>query len=310
MGGGERENQEDAREKSEVAKGDRGRCALCGQHRTLADSHIVPRFAGRWLIESSATGYLRDAVTPNRRKQDIEKRPLLCKDCEATLSRDERPFADRLFHPYTRGHLTLPATYESWALRFVVSLSWRLLAADLEEFAARHPQWATLARHAERQWRLFVLGEPDPGEWSHHIFLCHPDCFRSDEPLSQKLPWYIFRGVDGAVVCTPDELFVFSNLCGIMAFSCLAPPRPDGLEGTQLSSRGTIPGTQVIDWPPLNGFLVHRVKQVFGQPLSATQNRLIEASVRQHFDRVTASDDARIWRLSLHPAPEVTSEGR
>ena len=282
-----------------MRESDSAPCALCGHHRKLVESHVVPRFAGRWLIDSSATGYLRDAVIPNRRKQDIQKRRLLCRRCEATFSKDERSFADRFFHPYAAGQLSFPVTYGPWALRFVVSLSWRLLAADLEQFAARHPEWATLARDAERQWRLFLLGESDTGEWSHHIFLCHSDCFRSDEPLPEKLPWYIFRGVDGTVVYSADKLFVFSNLCGIMAFSCLAPPCPEGLEGTQLGLRGTIPGVQVIDWPALGVFLVNRVKQAFDRPLSARQNRLIETSIRQHFDRVAASGDATIWRLTL-----------
>jgi hypothetical protein len=282
-----------------VAKEHRGRCALCGQDRTLAVSHIVPRFAGRWLIESSATGYLRDAVTPNRRKQDIEKRRLLCTECEAALSKDERSFADRFFRPYAAGQLSFPVTYGPWALRFVVSLSWRLLAADLEQFVGRYPQWATITKDAERQWRLFLLGKAESGEWTHHVFFCHPDCFRSDEPLPEKLPWYIFRGVDGTVVYSPDKLFLFSNLCGIMAFSCLVPSCPEGLQGTQLRLRGTIPGVQVIDWPALGVFLANRVKQVFDRPLSARQNRLIETSVRQRFDRVAASDDARIWRLTL-----------
>jgi hypothetical protein len=245
-------------------------------------------------------------VTPNRRKQDIQKRRLLCRHCEATFSKDERSFAERFFRPYAAGQLSLPVTYGPWALRFVVSLSWRLLAADLEQFAARHPEWATLARDAERQWRRFLLGESDTGEWSHHIFFCHPGCFRSDEPLPDKLPWYIFRGVDGTVVYSADELYVFSNLCGIIAFSCVAPPTPEGLEGTQLRLQGTISAVQVIRWPALSQFLANRVNQIFTSPgaLSERQNRLIEMSVRQQLDRVAASDDLRVWSLTQAPNGE------
>ena len=41
-----------------------GQCKLC-----LENSHIIPSFAGNYLKATSATGYLRDAVKPNVRRQ-------------------------------------------------------------------------------------------------------------------------------------------------------------------------------------------------------------------------------------------------
>ena len=40
-------------------------CKLCEKLATLEDSHILPKFCGRWLKTTSATGILRNAVNPN-----------------------------------------------------------------------------------------------------------------------------------------------------------------------------------------------------------------------------------------------------
>ena len=40
-----------------------GTCALCGQQKDLRKSHIVPRFVGKWLKSTSATGFLRGVTT-------------------------------------------------------------------------------------------------------------------------------------------------------------------------------------------------------------------------------------------------------
>jgi hypothetical protein len=49
-------------------------------------SHIVQSFAGKWLKESSATGFMRELRAPNERIQDVWKTQLLCRDCAQLLS--------------------------------------------------------------------------------------------------------------------------------------------------------------------------------------------------------------------------------
>ena len=66
-----------------------GTCALCGQQKDLRKSHIVPRFVGKWLKSTSATGFLRGVKNPELRLQDLPTLPLLCGDCEQIFSKLE-----------------------------------------------------------------------------------------------------------------------------------------------------------------------------------------------------------------------------
>ena len=52
-------------------------CALCHQNSELELSHIIPKFAIRYLKETSI-GQLRSTDNPNSTIQDGEKHYLLC----------------------------------------------------------------------------------------------------------------------------------------------------------------------------------------------------------------------------------------
>jgi hypothetical protein len=48
----------------------KGRCRLCGVESELQLSHVLPAFEIRWLRESSGSGHIRTAMSPNLRVQD------------------------------------------------------------------------------------------------------------------------------------------------------------------------------------------------------------------------------------------------
>ena len=54
-------------------------CALCKNKDTLQMSHIIPSFVGKWIKNTSVTGFLRQAISADIRRQDIPKKYLLCK---------------------------------------------------------------------------------------------------------------------------------------------------------------------------------------------------------------------------------------
>jgi hypothetical protein len=147
-----------------------GRCALCERTAQLQQSHTIPAFVFRWLKSSGPTGHIRNMLEPNKRVQDGVKYPLLCADCEALLSRDEKLFSDRLFYP--RLAKSLPVTYSEWLLRFCVSVSWRVLLEKKGRNALTRyseVQQRSLQK-AERIWRGFLLGsEPNPRGFEQHF---------------------------------------------------------------------------------------------------------------------------------------------
>src|ERR1700722_842488 len=104
------------------------RCRLCNSSSALRQSHIVPHFVVRWLVDTSPTGGIRSTDQPNLRRQDATKKPLLCDNCEELLSRDERKFASEMFAPLRSGEAS-EFRYQAWLARVGVSVSWRALFA-------------------------------------------------------------------------------------------------------------------------------------------------------------------------------------
>lgn len=49
-----------------------GKCALCGEDKELQLSHIIPKFIGKYL-KNTSIGNIRSHENPNRIAQDIEK---------------------------------------------------------------------------------------------------------------------------------------------------------------------------------------------------------------------------------------------
>ena len=82
-------------------------CALCKKEKPLQISHIMPSFVGKWLKESSATGFMRELRAPNERIQDVWKTQLLCRDCEQLLSGFETYFAKEISIPTLKEKISL-----------------------------------------------------------------------------------------------------------------------------------------------------------------------------------------------------------
>ncbi len=192
-------------------------CRLCQQDRPLRDSHIIPRFVSKWLLESSPTGGLRDLATPNRRRQDTPTMPFLCSNCEQVFSRWEAPFAARLFLPLHRNEGSSFA-YDSWGLKFAASIVWRVLVESLEHgpgrFTSEQSRSASVAAQA---WRHFILGTArHPGRFEVHAIPLDTVSGNVGSDVSPFLNRYLLRAVDAEVVAGATEVLVYSKLCRIL----------------------------------------------------------------------------------------------
>ncbi|MGD6933028.1 MAG: hypothetical protein ACQCN5_02360 [Candidatus Bathyarchaeia archaeon] len=196
-------------------------CALCKKEKPLQISHIVPSFVGKWLKESSATGFMRELRTPNERIQDVWKTHLLCRDCEQLLSGFETYFAKEIFYPYLEGKNS-PLTYDDRFLKFAVSLSWRLLVLNEENFKKNYPQLLQYSSQAEETWRSYLLGcSLNPGPFEHHIFFF--DQIAEGQDMPTDFQWYTLRTVDSTVVGNNEKALVYSKLPSIMIVSAIHP---------------------------------------------------------------------------------------
>lgn len=117
---------------------------------------IIPKFVGKWLKDTSATGYLRQATNPNLRIQDLLTERLLCYDCEGLFSTWEKQFAENIFIPYHSGGKRKFA-YEKWLLLFAISLNFRAAIVELESFRQEKPNLATKIDDALADWKATLL---------------------------------------------------------------------------------------------------------------------------------------------------------
>ena len=201
-----------------MAKTKMGQCALCYSTKELQLSHVVPHFVGRKLFKTSA-GSIRNSDEPNMAVQDIEKHFMLCHDCEELFSAKEKWFSANIFNPFQNNRQETYNYNENLAY-FIVSLSWRSLYLDLEEFST-DPNFdkellMTLFR-SEQIMRDYLLNRRnDIGTIENHIFFL--DRIESVENLDvSKHPSVAMHRTISSYTCYNGKtLFTVSNLMGIM----------------------------------------------------------------------------------------------
>jgi hypothetical protein len=199
-----------------------GQCRLCQNPGQLQLSHIIPKFAVRWLRESVGGAALRSSAVPNLRIQDGQKEHLLCQACEQLLSQWEAEFTERVFLPYHNNKNQPPSLvrYEKWALKFAVSLSWRVLEYRhpkiVDQFGPCEQQAIEAAREV---WRKFLLSEvTHPGIFEQHLL---PLDVIADFRVPKFPPFfnrYLVTTCDMDFVRSGNTTFIYSKLCKLCFF--------------------------------------------------------------------------------------------
>src|SRR6185437_6141497 len=197
-------------------------CRLCAQKAPLVLSHVIPRFAVKWLKETSATGYFRN-LTSKVRQQETKRPRLLCSNCEQLLGRDEKRFAEAIFVPYHQQPRPTSFTYEEWFLRFLVGLHWRALVTSESIPQELRGPFAT----AETRWQQYLLGHaPDPGTSEFHVQFVDVIQHTTFKPPS-KINWYLARSFDATPIhSAAGEALLYFKLGCIVAVSFITPRNP------------------------------------------------------------------------------------
>lgn len=196
----------------------KGRCALCGLESELQLSHIVPRFVGRKLIETSP-GNIRYSNNPNLAPQDIEKHYLLCQNCKELFSAKERAFANLIFYPWQDKKERI-FKYDINLSYFIISLSWRSLYLDLAEFCTNEQlekDKLLILFNAEREMRNLLLGNSNSlYQIENHMFFLD----RIENAYNVEMGKYpsvaMHRSISSYTSCYEDTLYTISNLMGIL----------------------------------------------------------------------------------------------
>jgi len=279
-------------------------CKLCQDSDDLQVSHVLPRFVGKYLKDTSATGFLT-AVDENgqtSRSQDLDKRKLLCNRCELVLNEAETFFANTVFYPFKQNNLrTIPV--DGRLGRFAVSVSLRVLwIMQLVE----HPlakKWEGKLSKLETEWRNYLLRTPNfiMGKHSHHVILCNEVLLAAGLENNPNLILRVLRTAAYYLFEKFEKAYVFSNLAGVQIISMISPPDLPVSMGTQVYPNQTfgIVSPTGIGWGGYYQNLLEFTRKcdAASSRLSDAQKKMIERAVNKYPERVAKSEDALIIRM-------------
>ena len=212
----------------------RSNCALCLQPKRLMKSHIVPSFVGKYLKDTSATGYLRGAIERNLRRQDLMTEPLFCQQCEQVIGRVENKFRQLAFDVVQDDDFR-ELRYGPWLLSFAVSLSFRVLVCMRDDWERDFPQCKDKVDRIIEDWRLFLLGERKKPGGEHHLFICAGFPRSLPKDSHPKTLYYLFRSIDCTPVVNSTRLVgVYCKLLRSFFFSPFYPSDARGWKNTRI----------------------------------------------------------------------------
>lgn len=217
-----------------------GICKLCLENKELRESHIIPDFTGKWIKNTSVTGKLRSSDSVNKRIQNLIKVKLLCDDCESIFQKYEKYFSENIFKPFLNFY-TPKFKYDEKLIKFIVSLSWRILIFSMPKVNWKSDEHKIAAEKSEKVWRAFLYKNKDIGNYEQHLFLLR---FVRGAPkisgTTVDINWYFFRSVDGTIVQNIQEAFTYVKIPGFVIISPLYEIQFNHLKNTKINFNGII----------------------------------------------------------------------
>ena len=269
-------------------------CALCPSHEPLRESHIIPHFVFDWLLESSATGYMRLGIAPNVRVQDGAKQHLLCDDCEKRLSRWETEVAQALFRPYHEDS-SVEVRYGAWLAKFCTSVAWRVLFI-YRGLGLTHCD-STQAAQVDRAlevWADFMFDRlPHPGAFELHLLPVDVLGDAESRDLPVNINRYLTRAVEMDVARNDDSAFVYVKMCKLIVVGFIQMPKPREWRGTRVAVReGVVRPSQYLLPAEFGGYLLDQARRMaeLQACISGRQRNRIADTMRSNLDRVASSD--------------------
>lgn len=233
-------------------------CSLCNQNKDLKKSHIIPNFVGKWFKENSATGFMVKAENASERVQGLPTSNLLCDECEEKFSTFEKYFSEKIFYPFHEQKIR-SFDYDCNLELFLISVSWRVLKMQCEDYKLKEPQFSSHLDKAELHWREFLLGKKQSiSPYENH--LCFLDYVKNSESMPREINWYNLHSIDCSIVGNSERAWVYVKFPWMFFVSSIYPTKLDGWEGTEIKEKGTIASPVTIKDEAFGEFLLDRAK--------------------------------------------------
>jgi hypothetical protein len=249
---------------------------------------------------------MRNTTTPNRRIQDGEKRYLLCSECEQIFSNWEKVFSEQIFVPLHDPEPVKRALhYGPWAMKFAVSISWRVLMyyRDQEDGSHLNEHLQNEASKALETWRLFLLDKKaNTKQYEQHLLPVDVIENATVSELSPYINRYLLRSVHMDVIASQRDAFVYTKLGRIILFGFIHESHRHDWRGTELHVGHDkikprdyyIPG-----W--VSNYINNKASHVMEvmRNISPRQRESIEEMIDEHIDEIAASEGFRAMEYDV-----------
>jgi hypothetical protein len=193
-----------------------GICKLCKRDSDLQLSHFIPKFIGKWLKNTSATGYIRFNQSINRRSQDIAKDYWLCKSCEQLFSGWEREFANKVFYPLMNEGKSV-ASYGEWLSKFCASLTWRTLTYVRSQNSPVSEDVSRVLDEAEAALAAYLLGQSSSlGKYEQHLYPLEGIAETNVSGAPPNLNRYFLRTMQMDLLQSQSASIIYTKLPGFV----------------------------------------------------------------------------------------------
>lgn len=280
-----------------------GRCALCNKEADLKESHVIPKFVFNWLKETG--GALREQNSPNVRVQDGLKLQLLCCECEELFSEWEKQFSENIFLPFHQDKNIVALAYKDWALKFAVSISWRVLYYNYRLHNLDHfsDSQKSKALEALDVWRAFLLGTlPNPGQFEQHIVVVDVIESYSGPKISPYLNRYLSRSIHADTVCSNKSAMVYTKM-GRLALFGFIQENQNHWKGTKIHLHSGFVGANKVRIPEnVAEYWNYKADEVANRfsTISQKQKQKIHQAIVNNADKLVTSDVFRAIRHDVY----------
>ncbi|MGL5613973.1 hypothetical protein [Cetobacterium sp.] len=252
-------------------------CLLCNQNRKLMKSHIIPKFVGKYLKNTSVSPYFRHGKVPKKRQQDIIKIPLLCNECELIFSRYEDYFNRYIFMPFCNSKREFK--YDENLKKFIVSLNWRVGQYILNEIKDIENEKVLYVRNVLMDFEKYLKGDFLAGEkYDHHIFfLDEVEAGDQREDIRSKIKninTYYFRTIDCELYLGNENMFIYTKLPGIYIISIIKGEK-ENLPTTKVLNNGVLKIPQSMEIRNFGTNMLFKLEEF---------NKLLELSLTQEVE--------------------------
>lgn len=280
-----------------------GDCKLCGEHRELKLSHFIPKFVGKWVKDSSATGYIRLNQNINKRAQDIAKDYWLCESCEQLFSGWEREFANKIFYPFVKNEAD-SARYGEWLAKFCASLSWRTLSYMRSVNPRSDESIDEIEMAILQGLSSFILGNSSNlGTYEQHLYpLDVIESASAGVGLPENINRYFLRTMHMDVLVGEGQVMVYTKLPKFILLGLANHSESKQMRSSRISLKEGRLFPQGYYWP--KGFAQYifgkakEISQLYKE-INPNQQAVIEKAIAKNPERAAASGTIAAFQHDL-----------